>query len=144
MLARVVGDGRLFALNFRMGDVARGRSSLRLPNGSFLNMGGKFGAVVLKFLGAVMAAAAFAGALTVLSATTSAQHDASPPAMPEETSVKACADRPWPYLTCIGSSLENPHIQLLTTERLTPAAGNLRGPVSDIQILLENSQIQDW
>ena len=102
------------------------------------------GAVMLKFLGAVMAAAAFAGVLTVRSATTNAQLDASPPAMQEEASVKACADKPWPYRTCIGSSVENPHIQLLTTERLTPSAGNLRGPVSDIQILLENSQIQDW
>ena len=99
---------------------------------------------MLKFLGAVMAAAAFASVLTFLSATTSVGPDASPLAKPEEASLKTCTDKPWPYLNCIRSSLENPRIKLLTLERPTPAAGNLRGSVSDIRILLEKSEIQDW
>ena len=27
---------------------------------------------------------------------------------------------PWPYLNCVGTSLGNPHIRLLTTDRLNP------------------------
>ena len=31
----------------------------------------------------------------------------------------ACAVRPWPYLRCVGTPFGNPHIRLVTTERLT-------------------------
>ena len=71
---------------------------------------------MLKFISAVMAAAAIAGVLTLLSAT-STRLDARPLATPEAAALKA--------------------------DRLTPSAGTVR--VSDAQsILFETSQIQDW
>jgi hypothetical protein len=57
---------------------------------------------MLKLISAVMAAAAIAGVLTLLSAT-SARLDAGPLAKPEEAALKACTERPWPYFNCIGS-----------------------------------------
>ena len=42
----------------------------------------------------------------------------------------------------VGSPSEESSLQLLTTDRFTPSASMLR--VSDAQILLEKSQIQDW
>ena len=102
------------------------------------------GAVMLKFMGAVLTAAAFAGLLTLLSAPTSARLEASSLAEPKEASLQPCTDRPWPYLNCIGSPLGNPHIRLLTTDHLTTSAVIVRGSVSDARILLETSQIQDW
>jgi hypothetical protein len=100
---------------------------------------------MLKLISAVMAAAAIAGVLTLLSAT-SARLDAGPLAKPEEAALKACTERPWPYFNnCIGTPHGNPRIRLLTTEQLTPSAGMLGGSVSDARsILLKGSQIQDW
>ena len=73
-------------------------------------------AYMLKFISAVMAAAAIAGGLTLLSAT-STRLDARPLAKPEATALKA--------------------------DRLTPSAGTAR--VSDARsILFQTSQIQDW
>jgi|GEM_PF-478672 hypothetical protein len=99
---------------------------------------------MLKLISAVMAAAAIAGVLTLLSAT-SARLDAGPLAKPEEAALKACTERPWPYFNCIGTPLGNPRIRLLATDQLTPSAGMLGGSVSDARsILLKGSQIQDW
>ena len=71
---------------------------------------------MLKFISAVLAAAAIAGVLTMLSAT-STRLDARPLVKPEATALKA--------------------------DRLTPSAGTVR--VSDAKsILFETSQIQDW
>jgi hypothetical protein len=72
-----------------------------------------------KTIGAVMAAAAVAGMLTLLSAT-NAPLDAGPLAKPAEAALKACTQRPWPYLNCVGTPLGNPRIRLVTIDRLTP------------------------
>ena len=54
---------------------------------------------MLKLLSAVVAAAAIAGALTLLPGATSTRLSASPPAKSEQVS-EGCADKPWPYLKC--------------------------------------------
>jgi hypothetical protein len=96
---------------------------------------------MLKLLSALVAAAGIAGALTLLPGATSTRLSASPPAKSEQVS-EVCADRPWPYLKCSDSQSEESSLRLLTTDRFTPDASMLR--VSDAQILLEKSQIQDW
>jgi hypothetical protein len=68
---------------------------------------------------AVMVAAAIAAAVTVLSAPT-AHVDAGPLAQPAETALKACTQRAWPYLNCVGTPIGNPRIRLVTTDRLAP------------------------
>ena len=72
-----------------------------------------------KTISAVMAAAAVAGMLTLLSAT-NARLNAGPLAKPAEAALKACTQRPWPYLNCVGTPLGNPRIRLVTIDRLTP------------------------
>jgi hypothetical protein len=96
---------------------------------------------MLKLLSAVVAAAGIAAMLTFLPGAKSARLTASPPTKPEQVS-EVCADRPWPYLNCIGSPREESRLRRLTADRFTPGASMLR--VSDAQILLEKSQIQDW
>ena len=71
-----------------MDNAARGRGSLRVPDTAFLGWGRKLRAVLLKFIGALMAAAAFAGVLSCLSATTSARPVGGTLAKPEEASLK--------------------------------------------------------
>jgi hypothetical protein len=95
------------------------------------------GAVILKLLSAVVAAAGIAGVLTLLPGAKSAQLPASPPAKPAQVSLEACAD-----LNCNGAPLEELRLQLLTAVRFTPGTSLLR--VSDDKILLEKSQMQDW
>lgn len=65
----------------------------------------------------VIAAAAIAAVFTVLTGT-SARLDAGPLAEPAQTELKACTQRPWPYLNCVGTPFGNPHIRLVTTDRL--------------------------
>ncbi len=72
---------------------------------------------MLKSTTAVMIAAAIAAAITVLSAPT-AHVDAGPLAKPAETALKACTQRAWPYLNCVGTPFGNPRIRLVTSERL--------------------------
>ena len=72
---------------------------------------------MLKTTTAVMVAAAIAAAFTVLSAPT-AHVDAGPLAKPAETALKACTQRAWPYLNCVGTPFGNPHIRLVSTDRL--------------------------
>jgi len=43
---------------------------------------------------------------------------AGPLAKPDETALKACAQRPWPYLNCVGTRVGNAHIRLVTTDRV--------------------------
>jgi hypothetical protein len=97
---------------------------------------------MLKLLSAVVAAAGIAGALTLLPGATSTQLSVSPATKSEQVPLETCADRPWPYLKCIGSPSEESSLRPLTADRLTPSASMLR--VSDAQILLEKSQIRDW
>jgi hypothetical protein len=70
-----------------------------------------------KSISAIMAAAIVAAAATFLLAPGSSV-SAGP--MPQATSdeMHACADRPWPYLHCVGTPYGNPHIRLVTTDHL--------------------------
>lgn len=72
---------------------------------------------MLKSISAVLAAAAVAATLTVMSAPT-ALVTATP--MPQATSagMKACAERPWPYSRCVGTEFGKRNVRLVTTERL--------------------------
>lgn len=72
---------------------------------------------MLKSTTAVMLAAAIAAAFTVLSAPT-AHVDATPVAKPVVEAMAACAQRPWPYLRCVGTEFGNQRIRLVTAERL--------------------------
>jgi hypothetical protein len=69
---------------------------------------------------AVMAAASIAAVATILTTPTS-KLDASPLAAPAVAAMTACAQRPWPYLHCVGTPFGNPHIRLVGSER---RAGN--------------------
>ena len=71
---------------------------------------------MLKSSTAVMIAAAIAAAFTILSAP--APVDAGPLAKPAEAAIKACTQRAWPYLHCVGTPFGNPRIRLATDERL--------------------------
>jgi hypothetical protein len=70
-----------------------------------------------KSLTAIMAAAAIAAAITLLSAP-AAQVDAGPVAKPVEVAMTECANRPWPYLRCVGTEFGNQRVRLVTAERL--------------------------
>jgi hypothetical protein len=73
---------------------------------------------MLKTITAVMSAAAIAALATVFSSQ--GQVDAGPLPKPAETVLKACSQNPWPYLNCVGTSVGNPRIRLVTTDRLAP------------------------
>jgi hypothetical protein len=72
---------------------------------------------MLKTTTAIMVAAAIAAAVTVLSAPTT-QVNATPVA--SAVPMTACAQRAWPYLRCVGTPYGNPHIRLVSTDRLAP------------------------
>jgi hypothetical protein len=67
----------------------------------------------------VLSAAAIAALATFGSLGANAGVAAGPLAAPQATAIKACADRPWPYLNCVGTRFGNPHIRLVTTDRLS-------------------------
>jgi Spy/CpxP family protein refolding chaperone len=70
-----------------------------------------------KTLTAIMAAAAIAAAITLLSAP-AAKVDAGPVAKPVEAAMIECANRPWPYLRCVGTEFGNQRVRLVAAERL--------------------------
>lgn len=72
---------------------------------------------MLKISNAIVAAAAIAAVLTVLSSG-NAPLDAGPLAGQEATTLKTCTQRPWPYLNCVGTEVGNPAVRLVTTEKL--------------------------
>lgn len=72
---------------------------------------------ILKIGSAIATAAAIAGILTVF-LTPSDAVNAGPLAGRAQATLKSCVARPWPYLNCVGTSLGNPRIRLITTERL--------------------------
>lgn len=74
---------------------------------------------MLKTLTAVMTAAAIAALVTVFVAP-GTPVEAGPLAKPVEAALKACTQRAWPYLNCVGTPLGNPRIRLVTTDRLAP------------------------
>jgi hypothetical protein len=71
---------------------------------------------VLKTTTAIMAAAAIAATITLLSAP-SAPVDAGPLAQPAEAALNACVGHSWPYLNCVGTPFGNPRIRLVTADR---------------------------
>mgnify|MGYP006928239788 CR=1 FL=1 len=73
---------------------------------------------MLKITTAILTAAAIAAVLTI-SLTPSGPVDAGPLAKRDEATLKTCVARPWPYLNCVGTSLGNPKIRLVTTERFS-------------------------
>jgi hypothetical protein len=97
---------------------------------------------VLKFICAVIAAAAFAGVLSWLSATTSARAIAL--AKPEEVSLKPASNGLGPISTAlVPDHSESRAFRLLTNDALTSSAGMFNASVSDARLLWESSQIQE-
>jgi hypothetical protein len=71
---------------------------------------------MLKTTTAIITAAFIAGIITLMSSP--APVDAGPVAKPVEIAIKACVNQPWPYLRCVGTQFGNPHIRLVSTDRL--------------------------
>ena len=71
---------------------------------------------MLKSTTAVMVAAAIAAAITILTAPSSPVV-ATPVAQPVADAMAACAQRPWPYLRCVGTEFGNQRVRLVTTDR---------------------------
>jgi hypothetical protein len=96
---------------------------------------------MLKFMSAIIVAAAIAGGLTFPSATST-----SLLAKPEEVAVDAAPSDPGPAsIALVPHRSEIREVRLLTNDKLTPSAGLLPTTVVDTQsILLNQSQIQDW
>lgn len=71
----------------------------------------------MKSLTAILAAAAAAAVITFMSMP--GDEVAAGP-MPQATAdqMHACANRPWPYLRCVGTPFGNPKIRLVTTDKL--------------------------
>jgi len=70
-----------------------------------------------KSLSAVLAAAAVAAVITLMSAP-GGSVTAGPMPQAAADEMHACANRPWPYLRCVGTPYGNPKIRLVTTDRL--------------------------
>jgi hypothetical protein len=71
------------------------------------------------FANAIMAAAFIAAAVSLLSVPT-AQVNASPRPQADADAMQSCAERPWPYLRCVGTPFGSPHVRLVSTERKAP------------------------
>ncbi len=67
---------------------------------------------VLKVTKAIAAAAVIAAIVTVLTESSS-RLEASPTAEPVHSAMKACAQQPWPYLHCVGTSFGNPKVRVI-------------------------------
>ena len=116
---------------------------MRVPNSALL-ICSKW-AVMLKFMSAIIAAAAIAGGLTLPSAT-STKFDASRPAKPNETVVTPSPnDLGRDSIALVPDHSEIREFRLLTNDNLTPSASLLPTSEFDAQsIFLNQSQIQDW
>jgi hypothetical protein len=71
---------------------------------------------MLKPISAVMAAAIIAAAVTALTAP-SGKVTAGPLEKAASHAMRACAQRPWPYLNCVGTPFGNPHVRLVTADQ---------------------------
>jgi hypothetical protein len=67
---------------------------------------------MLKTIAAILAAAAIAATITVISAPIG-DVAASPLPKPAADAVTACKQNPWPYSNCAGTELGNPRIRLI-------------------------------
>lgn len=73
------------------------------------------GAVMLKTIAAVVAAAVIAAAITVLSAPIG-DVVASPLPKPAADAIAACKLNPWPYVNCVGTEFGSPKIRLISID----------------------------
>jgi hypothetical protein len=71
----------------------------------------------MKSLTAILAAAAVAALITLMSAP-SEPVTAGPMPQAAAAEMHACASRPWPYLRCVGTPFGNPKVRLVTTDKL--------------------------
>jgi hypothetical protein len=71
---------------------------------------------MLKAISAILFSAAIAGFITIM--LPGAPVDAGPLDKPAEATLKACTQQAWPYLNCVGTSVGNPRIRLVSTDRL--------------------------
>jgi hypothetical protein len=71
----------------------------------------------MKPLTAILAAAAAAAVITLLTAP-SEPVTAGPMPQAAADAMHACANRPWPYLHCVGTRFGNPKVRLVTTDKL--------------------------
>jgi len=71
---------------------------------------------MLKTIAAIVAAAAIAAAITVISAPIG-DVVASPLPKPAADAMKACNDQPWPYSNCVGTQFGNPNVRLIAIDR---------------------------
>lgn len=71
----------------------------------------------MKSLTAILAAAAVA-ALATLMFVPGEPVTAGPMPQAAAEEMHACANRPWPYLRCVGTPYGNPKIRLVTTDNL--------------------------
>jgi len=72
---------------------------------------------MMKSSTAIMAAAAVAAAVTILSAPTGILSARARPDA-ESAQMRDCAAQPWPYLRCVGTRYGNPRVRLVTSDRL--------------------------
>jgi hypothetical protein len=72
---------------------------------------------MLKTIAAILAAATIAATITLLSAPIT-DVVASPLPKPDADAITACKQHPWPYLNCVGTEFGNPHVRLISIERL--------------------------
>jgi hypothetical protein len=74
------------------------------------------GTAMLKAISAIISAAAIAAVITFI--LPGAPVDAGPLDKPAEATLKQCTQQAWPYLNCVGTSIGNPKIRLVTTDRI--------------------------
>jgi hypothetical protein len=72
---------------------------------------------MLKLISVVAAAATVAGTITLFLAPTAMVTAGQLPAA-KAAPMQACAQRPWPYLRCVGTPYGTPHVRLVTTDQL--------------------------
>jgi hypothetical protein len=71
---------------------------------------------MLKTISAIVSAAAVAAVITF--ALPWVQVDAGPLPSPAEATLKACTQMAWPYLNCVGTTVGNQRVRLVTTDNL--------------------------
>ncbi len=71
----------------------------------------------MKSFTAIVVAAMVAAAVTLMSAPAETVTAGPLPAV-TSAAMHACAERPWPYLNCVGTRFGNPRVRLVTTDHL--------------------------
>ena len=72
---------------------------------------------IVRMLVMVVSAASVAALITLFSVAGN-EVSAGPLPPPQAAAIKACAERPWPYNTCAGTTFGRHNIRLVTTDRL--------------------------